>query len=583
LEQESGTPPQPDASAIAQHKDDSSPLPALARARLPARLADAFLHGDLTALQGIWPELIRYHADLLCAAVHRYVRGKQGRLNLVARSEPAMVLALLKAMSPVAAQMVEPLLQHADSCNAVLPQPLPLREFRERMLTHGLAQAMEGPDEDWLERLLSTLVAGSDAAQVAHAWCALLPRDAVFRRALFGPGYLAAARLYADSPDTASPLQAMLTRELCQSYPELVDMPLRQQLAALPAPAAVPDEPLLAMLLMRADTPGATEKLAAGLLLRRLLDQQMPLAGALESALSQPDAIERLVGIAPTVVLAELLTRLVPELAAQLPAVLNAMARHIPVANVPAMQGRELWHAIYQSAFVAADPVTPEEFIRALANGAGVTGPLPPAVAAATPAATLQQLLQPLAKPAPETPSPVVLPDDAEPFTGEANILNAGMVIFATYMQRLFNILELTRDGAFVNDDAAQRAVHLLQYAVNGETETPEYQLVLNKLFCGIHGGVPIIRGIDITDKEKDVIEQMLNGVIGHWSALGKTSIAGLRETFLQRQGHLSFHDEAWHLKIPQATFDMLLDRLPWSFAMIRFPWMAYPLHVSWR
>jgi hypothetical protein len=67
-------------------------------------------------------------------------------------------------------------------------------------------------------------------------------------------------------------------------------------------------------------------------------------------------------------------------------------------------------------------------------------------------------------------------------------------------------------------------------------TETPEYQPVLNKLFCGIVGGVPIIRGIDITDKEKDVIEQMLNGVIGHWSALGKTSIAGLRETFLQRQ-----------------------------------------------
>jgi hypothetical protein len=31
----------------------------------------------------------------------------------------------------------------------------------------------------------------------------------------------------------------------------------------------------------------------------------------------------------------------------------------------------------------------------------------------------------------------------------------------------------------------------------------------------------------------------------------------------------------------PQATFDMLLDRLPWSFAMIRFPWMAYPLHVT--
>lgn len=166
---------------------------------------------------------------------------------------------------------------------------------------------------------------------------------------------------------------------------------------------------------------------------------------------------------------------------------------------------------------------------------------------------------------------------------GESNVNNAGMVIIAPYVQRLFNILELTKDGTFIDEAAAERAVHLLQYVVSAQSHTPEYQLALNKLLCGIHGGVPIISGIEVTEHEKNVIEQMLNGVIQHWSALGKTSITGLRQTFLAREGQLSYADESWQLRIPPSTFDMLLDRLPWSFSMIRFPWMRAPLHVTWR
>ena len=172
--------------------------------------------------------------------------------------------------------------------------------------------------------------------------------------------------------------------------------------------------------------------------------------------------------------------------------------------------------------------------------------------------------------------------EDEIPY-GESNVHNAGMVIIAPYIQRLFSILELTKNNAFVDENAAQRAVHLLQYVVTGETSTPEYQLALNKLLCGIHGGLPIVAGIDLSEHEKTVVEQMLNGVISHWSALGKTSIAGLRQTFLVREGQLRYDEESWQLRIPTSTFDMLLDRLPWSFSMIRLPWMRAPLHVKWR
>lgn len=166
---------------------------------------------------------------------------------------------------------------------------------------------------------------------------------------------------------------------------------------------------------------------------------------------------------------------------------------------------------------------------------------------------------------------------------GEAYVHNAGIVLVAPYLQRLWGILELTANGSFIDDTAAQRAVHLLQYIVTGKSETPEYQLVLNKLLCGIHGGLPIALGINITTQEKEVIEQMLKGIIANWTALGTTSVQGLRETFLQRQAYLDYADDAWHMKVQPSTFDMLLDRLPWSFALIRFPWMTAPLHVTWR
>ena len=352
-------------------------------------------------------------------------------------------------------------------------------------------------------------------------------------------------------------------------------------------------EAMLSILLLRAAPPDSSGNACIGLLLQRLLDAgaagDAEPAGALESALSQPAAVERLVAGVPGPVLARLLIQLQPQLAAQLPAMLRAVADAVPVAPVPATQDSAIWRAIYLCAFVAADPITPAEFIRSFVQRTTrrTDLPLPPVAASATPQELMRRLLQPLNAPPPAVgAAPAPHQGRAEalaPENGESNIANAGLVIIATYAQRLFSLLELTQDGRFVSDEAAQRAVHLLQYAVTGAQETPEYLLALNKLLCGIDGDLPIVRGISITPHEQSTIEQLLQSVIAHWSALGNTSIAGLRETFLRRDGHLFFQDEAWHLKISRATFDMLLDRLPWSFALIRFPWMAHPLQVTWR
>jgi len=370
-------------------------------------------------------------------------------------------------------------------------------------------------------------------------------------------------------------------------------------------------ESAISILLLRQVALSEDDKAAMELLAQALLTQsEKSLDGSLQSALAIPQALGRLLGTLPVATLAHLFAHLHPSLAGQLPQLVRRIHEVLllPLATVPVRFDRAIWRAVYQVAFATGSQPTQREFIRAFvirlahvhrepdtetwlrkADTALLSSEATPASTSLTAKEAMTQLLQPLSVAASTTEvdhkkSSILLEADPPPvFTGASNIHNAGLVIIAPYIQRLFNLLSITKDGQFVSDEALQRAVHLLQYVVTGQEATPEYQLAFNKLLCGIHGGLPIVRGIHVTEQEKDTIEQMLKGVITHWAAIGSTSISGLRETFLQREGNLYFQDEAWHLKIPQGTFDMLLDRLPWSFSLIKFPWMSAPLHVTWR
>lgn len=79
------------------------------------------------------------------------------------------------------------------------------------------------------------------------------------------------------------------------------------------------------------------------------------------------------------------------------------------------------------------------------------------------------------------------------------------------------------------------------------------------------------------------LIESLLTAIIARWQVLGNTSIGGLQSTFIQREGVLSVTPKHWQLNIIPRPFDMLLDKLPWSFQTIKYPWMDLPLFVQWR
>ena len=74
----------------------------------------------------------------------------------------------------------------------------------------------------------------------------------------------------------------------------------------------------------------------------------------------------------------------------------------------------------------------------------------------------------------------------------------------------------------------------------------------------------------------------MLGSVIEHWVILKNTSIEGLRESFLQRNGKLTFANNEWLLQVEQKPYDMLLQSLPWNIGIIKLAWMRNILKTEW-
>lgn len=169
---------------------------------------------------------------------------------------------------------------------------------------------------------------------------------------------------------------------------------------------------------------------------------------------------------------------------------------------------------------------------------------------------------------------------------GTILIPDAGIVLAAPYLPRLWSMLGLVKEQAFVDVAAAERAAHLMRFVVFGDTQPDEAASALNRLLCGLPlaaSGNESAAGFAISAREREVIDGMLAAMIAQWNVLGHTSIEALRETFFQRKGRLVRGQGCWTLKVEPAALDMLLDRLPWGHATCRFLWMPEVLHVSWR
>jgi hypothetical protein len=156
---------------------------------------------------------------------------------------------------------------------------------------------------------------------------------------------------------------------------------------------------------------------------------------------------------------------------------------------------------------------------------------------------------------------------------------NAGAVIFAAFVPALFKQLGLEKDGVILNPDLGTM---IIQYCVTGNTKIAEYELVLPKILCGLDIEFPVNTNTEIAAHQLNEVDEMLLSLIEYWPVLKNTSINGLRESFLKRNGKLSRMNNEWLLQVEQKSFDMLLQQLPWSISMIRLPWMKNLLKTEW-
>lgn len=180
-------------------------------------------------------------------------------------------------------------------------------------------------------------------------------------------------------------------------------------------------------------------------------------------------------------------------------------------------------------------------------------------------------------------PAPKATQNKAEEADQTIYVHNAGVVILWPFLSTFFQHLNLIEGHGFIDEDAAGRAPHLLQYLVNGQTGLPEYELFLPKLLCGLEDDQPLHRKIQLTEEEVSMSESLVNGVIEQWNSLKNTSPKGLQESFLQREGVLEYQNNQWTLRVESKSHDLLLDRMPWSVNNIKLPWMKAPLYVKWR
>jgi hypothetical protein len=244
--------------------------------------------------------------------------------------------------------------------------------------------------------------------------------------------------------------------------------------------------------------------------------------------------------------------------------------------------------------------------------------------------------LPPVSRPSPPDPprpakEPSRPPATVNPTTAEAPatavspmgdsplyVANAGLILLHPLLPHFLQRLGLTTpQHQFVDTAARHRAAHLLQYLVTGRPDNPagrpqgpadppeaavgrpegpadrpdnpehrlthpEHQLVLNKLLCEIPIREPIPLEIIMTAEERQVAAELMEVLRQRWPKMQNTSVEGLQQSFLQRDGSLTATPDGWRLRVQQKGIDVLLSFLPWSWTLVRLPWMNTTIYTEW-
>lgn len=182
-----------------------------------------------------------------------------------------------------------------------------------------------------------------------------------------------------------------------------------------------------------------------------------------------------------------------------------------------------------------------------------------------------------------QSPSPSAAADKLpRPAEDEAIYLEgAGAILLHPFFEQLFRERGLLAGRTFRDDDARDRAVHLIGLLTFGSADVPEYELVLAKVLCGYVLAEPL-EPVQLEDDDVAACDAVLRAVLGHWKALRSSSPEWLRQQFLLREGKLEAVDSGYLLTIERRAQDVLLVHLPWGCGVVGLPWLTDRIFVRW-
>ncbi|MFO1433889.1 MAG: contractile injection system tape measure protein [Candidatus Competibacteraceae bacterium] len=160
----------------------------------------------------------------------------------------------------------------------------------------------------------------------------------------------------------------------------------------------------------------------------------------------------------------------------------------------------------------------------------------------------------------------------------------AGSILLHPFIPRFFETTGVKEPGhRELSASTLARAAALLHWLATAREEVYEYELGFIKVLVGLEPetALPVAEGL-ITAVDKQEADALLQAVIGYWSVLKNTSVAGLRTSFLQRPGLLRADENGWRLQVEPMPFDMLLNRLSWGIGIVKLPWMQKVIYTEW-
>lgn len=163
------------------------------------------------------------------------------------------------------------------------------------------------------------------------------------------------------------------------------------------------------------------------------------------------------------------------------------------------------------------------------------------------------------------------------------SVQNAGLLLLHPFFVRLFvKCGILLENEKIISVWNLSKAAALLHFLATGRDEVYEFELGFIKVLLGLNPdqSLAVSKGL-LSPGQKAEAEMLLLSVIEHWSSLKNTSKEGLRSTFIQRNGLLLPNEEGWRVYLESAAFDVLLKTIPWSYSIIKLPWMNIPIYTE--